>query len=128
MFELQNTGTAAAPVYASAPTTLISFDGSNGAYPYAGLTAEANGDLFGTTHGAGRSDGEVFESRRWVHIEVTDSGTTMGDWNLNAATDWSSGSAPNSSTPAGDSDRSQDDLHLRRSLSVDHRFRRDAEP
>ena len=49
MFEIQNTGTVAAPVYASAPTTLVSFNGSNGANPYAGLIADANGDLFGTT-------------------------------------------------------------------------------
>ena len=62
MFEIQNTGTVAAPVYASAPTTLVSFNGSNGANPYAGLTADANGDLFGTTDGGGANgDGTVFE-------------------------------------------------------------------
>ena len=36
-------------VYASAPTTLVSFNGSDGNGPYAGLIADANGDLFGTT-------------------------------------------------------------------------------
>ena len=51
VFEIQNTGTVAAPVYASAPTTLVSFNGSNGQYPDAGLIADANGDLFGTTIG-----------------------------------------------------------------------------
>ena len=62
MFEIQNTGTVAAPVYASAPTTLVSFNGSNGANPYAGLIADANGDLFGTTYeGGANSDGTVFE-------------------------------------------------------------------
>ena len=30
VFEIQNTGTVSAPVYASAPTTLVSFNGSNG--------------------------------------------------------------------------------------------------
>ena len=30
VFEIENTGTVAAPVYASAPTTLVSFNGSNG--------------------------------------------------------------------------------------------------
>ena len=62
VFEIKNTGTVAAPVYASAPTTLVSFNGSNGANPYAGLIADANGDLFGTTYegGAGGA-GTVFE-------------------------------------------------------------------
>ena len=32
-----------------APTTLVSFNGANGAYPYGGLTIDASGDLFGTT-------------------------------------------------------------------------------
>ena len=35
--------------YASTPTTLVSFNGTNGAYPYGSLIADANGDLFGTT-------------------------------------------------------------------------------
>jgi uncharacterized repeat protein (TIGR03803 family) len=62
VFEIQNTGTVAAPVYASAPTTLASFNGTNGTEPYAGLTMDANGDLFGTTFGGGaNSDGTVFE-------------------------------------------------------------------
>jgi uncharacterized repeat protein (TIGR03803 family) len=62
VFEIQNTGTVAAPVYASAPTTLVNFDGSNGQYPYAGLIADANGDLFGTTRNGGANGwGAVFE-------------------------------------------------------------------
>jgi uncharacterized repeat protein (TIGR03803 family) len=36
-------------VYASTPTVLVSFDGNTGAYPQAGLIADANGNLFGTT-------------------------------------------------------------------------------
>jgi hypothetical protein len=60
VFEIQNTGTIAAPVYASASTTL-SFDGSNGAPP-AGLIADPNGDLFGTSEYYGANDdGTVFE-------------------------------------------------------------------
>jgi hypothetical protein len=35
--------------YASTPTTLVSFNGTNGSSPYAGLIADANGNLFGTT-------------------------------------------------------------------------------
>ena len=62
MFEIKNTGTVAAPFYASGPTTLVNFDGSNGALPYAGLIADANGNLFGTTEdGGANGDGTVFE-------------------------------------------------------------------
>ena len=62
VFEIQNTGAVAAPVYASAPITLVSFNSSNGANPYAGLTADANGDLFGTTEAGGTYGyGTVFE-------------------------------------------------------------------
>ena len=43
-------------------TTLLSFNGSNGTVPFAGLIADANGDLFGTTEGGGaNNDGTVFE-------------------------------------------------------------------
>ena len=48
--------------YASTPTTLVSFDNTNGAYPLAGLIADAKGDLFGTTEAGGAyGDGTVFE-------------------------------------------------------------------
>ena len=56
VFEIKNGGTVAAPIYASAPTTLVSFNGSSGGYLMAGLIADANGDLFGTTEeGGGRT-------------------------------------------------------------------------
>ena len=43
-------------------TTLISFNGSNGHGPVAGLIADANGDLFGTTSSGGANgNGTVFE-------------------------------------------------------------------
>ncbi len=55
--------------YASAPTTLVSFNISNGALPSNGLIADANGDLFGTTSSGGTGNyGTVFE------IVRTDSG------------------------------------------------------
>jgi uncharacterized repeat protein (TIGR03803 family) len=48
--------------YASTPTILVTFDGTNGTTPVAGLTIDAAGDLFGTTYGAGSSnDGTAFE-------------------------------------------------------------------
>jgi len=43
-------------------TTLASFGGGNGANPYAGVTLDASGDLFGTTKAGGAGgDGTVFE-------------------------------------------------------------------
>jgi len=48
--------------YAGTPTTLVSFNVSNGANPYAGVIADANGNLFGTTFDAGAfGAGTVFE-------------------------------------------------------------------
>ena len=47
--------------YASTPTTLVSFNGSNGYDPVA-LIADADGDLFGTTSVGGMyGEGNVFE-------------------------------------------------------------------
>ena len=48
--------------YASTPTTLVSFDDTNGAHPHGGLIADAAGDLFGTTaFGGANHGGTVFE-------------------------------------------------------------------
>jgi uncharacterized repeat protein (TIGR03803 family) len=52
--------------YASTPTTLVSFcslpNCADGATPFAGLIADANGNLFGTTEGGGAARrGTVFE-------------------------------------------------------------------
>ena len=49
--------------YASAPTTLASFNGADGSFPAGSLIADANGDLFGTTSGGGafEDNGTVFE-------------------------------------------------------------------
>lgn len=58
VFEIAKTSNG----YASTPTTLVNFDNSNGAFPQAGLVADANGNLFGTTEAGGASgDGTVFE-------------------------------------------------------------------
>jgi hypothetical protein len=48
VFEIKNTGAVTALVYASVPTTTVSFDGSNRDQPTAGLIADANDDLFET--------------------------------------------------------------------------------
>jgi hypothetical protein len=50
--------------YASTPTTLVNFNGTNGAFPVGSLIADDQGDLFGTTARGGTSttgDGTVFE-------------------------------------------------------------------
>jgi uncharacterized repeat protein (TIGR03803 family) len=48
--------------YASAPTTVVSFNIADGVDPHAGLIADAKGDLFGTTAlGGANGDGTVFE-------------------------------------------------------------------
>jgi uncharacterized repeat protein (TIGR03803 family) len=48
--------------YASTPVTLVSFNYSDGAYPYAALIADGSGDLFGTTaYGGASGVGTVFE-------------------------------------------------------------------
>ena len=78
VFEIQNTGTVAAPVYASAPTTLVSFDGWNGAQPLAGLTVDADGNLFGTTSGSYSFGGSVFEISGAFVLAPTISGTVGG--------------------------------------------------
>ena len=49
VFEIVKTATG----YASTPTNLVSFDGTNGSAPYAGLVSDANGDLLGATSGGG---------------------------------------------------------------------------
>jgi uncharacterized repeat protein (TIGR03803 family) len=58
VFEVAKTSSG----YASTPTTLVSFDSTNGTYPYSGLIADANGNLFGTTSAGGAGGyGTVFE-------------------------------------------------------------------
>jgi uncharacterized repeat protein (TIGR03803 family) len=66
VFEIVKTASG----YASTPTTLVSFcslpNCADGATPYAGLIADANGNLFGTTSGGGAyagiyGGGTVFE-------------------------------------------------------------------
>jgi len=58
VFEIVKTASG----YATTPIILVSFDGANGQVPFAGLLADANGNLFGTTGYGGSSNlGVVFE-------------------------------------------------------------------
>ena len=57
VFEIVKTGGS----YASTPTTLVSFNDTDGASPVATLISDAAGDLFGTTLGGASGDGTVFE-------------------------------------------------------------------
>ncbi len=74
VFEIVNSGGVAAPIYASTPTTLVSFNSSNGSdgrLPHAGLIIDAAGNLFGTTRlGGATGNGTVFE----VTINSTSTG------------------------------------------------------
>jgi uncharacterized repeat protein (TIGR03803 family) len=49
-------------------TTLVSFNGTDGAFPNSRLIADAQGDLFGTTtQGGANNDGTVFEIAKTPH-------------------------------------------------------------
>ena len=60
VFEIPKVGDG----YGSAPLTLVSFNGTNGANPNGGIIADASGNLYGTTERGGAdalNDGTVFE-------------------------------------------------------------------
>jgi uncharacterized repeat protein (TIGR03803 family) len=58
-------------------TTLATFNGANGAYPYAGLIADAAGNLYGTaSYGGANDDGTVFEIKAG-----SDAVTTLATFN-----------------------------------------------
>jgi uncharacterized repeat protein (TIGR03803 family) len=78
VFEIVKTSTG----YASTPTTLVNFNGTNGANPFAGLIADANGDLFGTTYQGGASgDGTVFEIAK-TSTGYASTATTLVSFNV----------------------------------------------
>ena len=56
VFEITKTSNG----YASTPTTLVNFNGTNGAQPNGALIADAHGDLFGTTNAGGANGGIGF--------------------------------------------------------------------
>ena len=63
VFEIVNTGTPTAPVYSGTPTTLVGFNGTDGANPATAMFYDAKGDLLGTTasEGGSSNDGTAFE-------------------------------------------------------------------
>ena len=69
VFEIAKTLTG----YSSAPTTLVSFDDTDGAFPQASLIVDGNGDLFGTTGGGGGPPTEVAPGG--VAFEIAKTGT-----------------------------------------------------
>jgi uncharacterized repeat protein (TIGR03803 family) len=94
VFEMKNTGTVAAPIYASTPTTLASFSGPNGGAGPSGLIVDANGDLFGTTATGGADNyGTVFE--------IKNTGTVVAPVYASARPRWSASAAPMAKIPAG---------------------------
>jgi uncharacterized repeat protein (TIGR03803 family) len=64
VFELANTESG----YSNTPTTLVSFDDTDGALPTGSLIADAAGNLYGTT-----SEGGAYDDQGTV-FEITDSG------------------------------------------------------
>ena len=84
VFEIAKTSSG----YASTPTILFNFDSINGASPVAGLSMDANGNLFGTTsQGGGAGNGTVFEM-------VKTSGVYAGTPTTLASFNGSNGSLP----------------------------------
>jgi hypothetical protein len=79
VFEIVNNGTVAAPSYASTPTTLVTFDETNGANPSEEiLTADAHGDLFGTTlNGGANAGGTVFDITGSGFVTLAINGTSF---------------------------------------------------
>ena len=78
VFEIAKTAAG----YASTPTTLVSFNGRNGANPLGSLIADANGDLFGTTENGGASGyGTVFEIAKTA-AGYASTPTTLASFNL----------------------------------------------
>jgi uncharacterized repeat protein (TIGR03803 family) len=65
VFEIKKSGAG----YASTPTVLANFNGTNGDHPMAGLVADANGNLFGTTSEGGPNDSDIGTA-----FEITNSG------------------------------------------------------
>ena len=75
VFEIEKTAAG----YATTPTTLVSFNGTNGELPTDSLIADANGNLFGTTRiGGTNGRGTVFEIAKTSDGYASGSNLTLG--------------------------------------------------
>jgi hypothetical protein len=108
-FEIVNTGTVAAPQYASTPTTLVSFNGADGADPFGGLIADANGDLYGTTsmYGdpvtfeTGAGSAETVFAGSGTAFEIVNTGTVAAPQYASTPTTLVNFVGPSASYPGG---------------------------
>jgi uncharacterized repeat protein (TIGR03803 family) len=84
VFEIAKTGNG----YATTPTTLVSFNGTDGASPEGGLIADASGNLFGTTEAGGEyGHGTVFEIAKTGDGYAT-TPTVLANWNNPAVSEY----------------------------------------
>jgi uncharacterized repeat protein (TIGR03803 family) len=76
-------------------TTLASFNGANGMFPFAGLVADGNGDVFGTTAYGGSGLGTIFELPAAVAPMDQWTGANFAvDTNWSDGANWSTGAPP----------------------------------
>ena len=64
-------------------TTIITFNGTNGGDPQASVIADNSGNLFGTTFGAGASNGGTVFEVTGISPAVTITTTSLPNWTLN---------------------------------------------
>jgi uncharacterized repeat protein (TIGR03803 family) len=104
-FGTQGYGTGYGTVFKLTPggtlTTLVSFNGTNGSHPWAGLVQGKDGHLYGTTDAGGNGFGTVFRIIMPVPLEVKPSASQLVlSWASNTV-GWVLQSTPNlSPTPA----------------------------
>ena len=117
VFEIAKTAAG----YASTPTTLVSFNGTNGAYPLGSLIADANGDLFGTTNAAAptrrhgvrdhRTAASLPRPRRCPRQQPTSCGRTRSGqasiWDMNGNSLVGGGAVSPNPGPSWTSDRNR---------------------
>jgi autotransporter passenger strand-loop-strand repeat protein len=81
VFEVAKTATG----YASTPTTLVDFIGSNGSSPFGSLIMDSSGTIYGTTAGGGATNGgTIFQLVASNPLSVSVSGTAQEGQTLTA--------------------------------------------